>query len=208
MLALAREQGVRRVVVLSAVNVDEDPDRQPSRFRGDLNKETEDAVVGSGLDWVSLRPTVFAANLLGLWGAQLRAGDVVRGPYAGATSAPIHELDIAAVAARALVDEELTGRKLVLTGPESLTQAELVESIGVALHRPLRFAEVPPDAARQAMTEHGLPERFATAFLQLQAATVGQPALITGEVAKVLGRAALPIGRWAADHAAELAVAR
>ena len=100
LLALAREQGVRRVVVLSAVNVDEDLDRQPSRFRGDLNKETEDVVVGSGLDWVSLRPTVFAANLLGLWGEQLRAGDVVRGPYAGATSAPIHELDIAAVTAR------------------------------------------------------------------------------------------------------------
>lgn len=204
LLALARAKGVRRAVVLSAINVADDPERQPSRYRGDRNKEAEDAVVGSGLDWVSLRPTVFAANLLGMWGAQIRAGDVVRGPYAAATSAPIHERDIASVAARALVADDLLGRKLVLTGPRSLTQAELVTAIGAALDRPLRFAEVPPDAARNGMIEHGLPERFAAAFLALQASTVGHPAVVTDDVATVLGRAALPIEQWAREHAAEL----
>jgi uncharacterized protein YbjT (DUF2867 family) len=50
LLALAREQGVKRVVVLSAINVDDDPALQPSRYNGDRNKEVEDAAVASGLD--------------------------------------------------------------------------------------------------------------------------------------------------------------
>ena len=46
-------------------------------------------------------PTVFATNFAGMWAAQIRAGDVVAGPYAAASTAPIVETDIAAVAARA-----------------------------------------------------------------------------------------------------------
>src|SRR5882757_7709883 len=55
LLALAAEQGVRRVVALSAINVDDDPEYQPSRFNGDRNREVEDAVAGSGLPWVAVR---------------------------------------------------------------------------------------------------------------------------------------------------------
>lgn len=47
----------------------------------------------------------------------MRAGDLVRGPYADFAEPLIHEGDVAAVAARALVDDRLNGRKLRLTGP-------------------------------------------------------------------------------------------
>src|SRR5919197_649128 len=57
LLALARERGVQRVVVLSAINVDDDLAQQPSRYQGDRNKEVEDAAIASGLEWVSLRPS-------------------------------------------------------------------------------------------------------------------------------------------------------
>ncbi|MEV3982493.1 NAD(P)H-binding protein [Nonomuraea sp. NPDC049758] len=43
LLARAAERGARRVVALSAMNVDEPLDEQPSRFRGDRNKEAEAA---------------------------------------------------------------------------------------------------------------------------------------------------------------------
>lgn len=89
----ARE-GVTRLVALSAINCDDDFSRQPSRFRGDRNKEVEQYAAGSGLQWVSLRPTVFASNFLGMWGTQLQAGDVVRGPHAAASAALIADSDI------------------------------------------------------------------------------------------------------------------
>lgn len=53
LLVRAKAAGVRRVVVLSAVNVDDPLDEQPSRANGDRDTEVEAAAIGSGLEWVS-----------------------------------------------------------------------------------------------------------------------------------------------------------
>ena len=153
-VAQCRRAGVTKLVALSAINADDDFSRQPSRFRGDRNKEVEQLAVDSGLAWVSLRPTVFATNFAGMWSAQIRAGDVVAGPYAAASTAPIVESDIAAVAARALLTDELVGQRIPLTGPQAFTNAELVEVIGAVLGRPLQYREIP--AGRGAATVHRL----------------------------------------------------
>jgi uncharacterized protein YbjT (DUF2867 family) len=201
LLDRAARAGVERVVALSAINVDDDPARQPSRYRGDPNREIEAAAVGSGLDWVSLRPTVFAGNVLGLWAAQIHAGDVVHGPYADAASAPIDERDVAAVAARALLGEVESGTRLPLTGPRSLTRRELLATIGEVLGRPLELREVPPDAARAALVGQGFPAGFADAYLAMEAAAAGHPARTTTVVADVLGRPAHSFADWVAEHA-------
>jgi uncharacterized protein YbjT (DUF2867 family) len=195
----AKAAGVTRMVALSAVNVD-DAD-QPSRSRGDRNREVERAVTASGVDWVALRPTTFAANSIGLWAGQIRGGDVVHGPYADATWSPIHERDIAEVAVRAFLDDALLGTRPVLTGPESLTQREMVDTIGRAIGRPLDYREVAPDVARRAMVDRGFPDGFVAGLLAVQARSRGVPALITNEVRRILGRPALPFARWAADNA-------
>jgi uncharacterized protein YbjT (DUF2867 family) len=70
----------------------------------------EQLAVDSGLQWMSLRPSVFTSNFAGMWAEQIRAGNIVRGPYAAASSAPIVEIDIE-VAARALLGDELVGEK-------------------------------------------------------------------------------------------------
>jgi uncharacterized protein YbjT (DUF2867 family) len=134
----ARDQGVARLVALSAINADDDFSRQPSRFRGDRNKEVEQLAVDSGMEWVSLRPTVFITNFFGMWAPQIQAGDVVSGPYASASTAPIVDRDISAVAAKALLTDDLVGQKVPLTGPQAFTNAEMVEVIGTVLGRPLR----------------------------------------------------------------------
>jgi uncharacterized protein YbjT (DUF2867 family) len=202
LLALARERGVQRVVALSAMNVDDDPAEQPSRYNGDRNKEVEDAAVGSGLAWVSLRSSFFAINTLHAWGAQIRAGDVVRGPYATFAESPIHERDLAGVAARALLTDAVVGRRLELTGPQSLTHQELVAIIGEMIGRPLRYQEIPPEAAKQGMVRHGFPEPFVEALMARYAREVGQAAPLTGEVERILGRPPRTYAEWAADHAA------
>jgi uncharacterized protein YbjT (DUF2867 family) len=202
LLALARQRGVQRVVALSAMNVDDPLDQQPSRYNGDRNKEVEDATVASGLGWVSLRASAFAANTLRAWGAQVRAGDVVRYPYADFAEALIHERDLAAVAARALRTDELVGQRPVLTGPQSLTHWQLVATIGEVLGRPLRYHELPPEAATQGMLAQGLPEPFVRALMARYARGVGQIAPVTGEVQRILGRPARTYAQWVADHAA------
>jgi uncharacterized protein YbjT (DUF2867 family) len=161
--------------------------------------------VASGLEWVSLRASSFAANTLRAWGAQIRAGDVVRYPYASFAEAPIHEQDLAEAIARALSSDALVarrGRRLELTGPQSLTHQQLVTSIGEVLDRPLRFQELPPEVAKQGMIQQGIPEPFVEALLARYAREVGQPAPVTGEVERILGRPARTYAEWVADHAA------
>jgi uncharacterized protein YbjT (DUF2867 family) len=199
-VALARRSGVRKLVALSAINADDDFSRQPSRFRGDRNKEVEQLAVDSGLDWVSLRPAVFASNFVGMWSAQILAGDVVGGPYAAASAAPIVENDIAAVAAQALLTDELIGQQIPLTGPQAFTNSELVEIIGTVLGRPLRYLEVPADFVRQRFIGLGLGAEFADAYAAMLAETVDKPALVTREVEKITGRPATTFAQWVSDH--------
>ncbi len=183
------------------MNVDDDPFLQPSRYNGDRNKEVEEAAVRSGLEWVSLRASFFASNTLGLWGSQIRAGDVIRGPYATFAEAPIHEQDLAEVGTCALLTDELVGRKLELTGPQSLTHEEMVTIIGEMIGRPLRYQEIPPREAMRGMVQRGFPEPFVESLMARYARAVGQPAITTRDVDKMLGRPARTYARWVTDHA-------
>ncbi|WP_156690591.1 NAD(P)H-binding protein [Mycobacterium sp. Marseille-P9652] len=195
-----RRAGVTKLVALSAINADDDFSRQPSRFRGDRNREVERLAVDSGLEWVSLRPSVFATNFAGMWSAQIRAGDVVAGPYAAASAAPIVESDIAAVAARALLTDELVGQRVPLTGPEAFTNAQLVGVIAAVLDRPLRYREIPNDEVRRRFLALGFTAEFADAYIAMLGETLDKPALVTHDVEKILGRPATAFAEWVSAH--------
>lgn len=193
----AVREGVKRLVALSAINCEDDFSVQPSRFRGDRNREVEQYAVGSGLEWVSLRPTVFTSNFLGMWAGQLAGGDVVRGPYAAASAAPISDRDISAVAAHALLTDDLIGQRVALTGPQAFTNSGLLDVLGSVLRRPLRYLQVSDDLVRQRFAGLGFPAAFADAYLAMQAATITQPAIVTHEVNRILGRPAETFTAWA-----------
>lgn len=196
----AKAAGVTRLVALSAINVDDDFSRQPSRARGDRNREVDELTAASGLEWVSLRPSVFGTNFAGMWAPQIRGGDVVNGPFAMASSAPIAESDIAAVAARALLTDDLLGRRIPLTGPQSLTNVQMVETIGAVLGRDLRYREVPPDMVRQRFIGLGFGSEFADAYIAMLEDTIDRPALVTHDVEKVLKRPARSFAQWVSDN--------
>jgi len=59
----------------------------------------------------------------------------VRGPYPGFADPFIHEVDVASVLARALLDDSLAGQKISITGPQSVTHAEMVSTIGEVIGR-------------------------------------------------------------------------
>ncbi|MGY4652103.1 NAD(P)H-binding protein [Mycobacterium sp. URHB0021] len=196
----ARRRGVRRLVALSAINADDDFSRQPSRFRGDRNRETEQLAADSGLEWVSLRPTVFATNFFGMWAPQLQAGDVVTGPFAAASTAPIVERDISAVAARALLTDDLIAQRIPLTGPQAFTNTDLVGVIGAVLGRTLSYREAPTEMVRQRFIGLGFPAEFGDAYIAFLSATVGKPALVTHDVDKILDRPATTFAEAVLAH--------
>ena len=151
-----------------------------------------------------LRPGMFASNALHWWAPQVRKGDVVRWPYGAAETAPIDERDIAAVAARALLDARHRGADHVLTGPESLSQAAQVRAIADATGRPLRFEELSPDEFRRE-TAATWPAAVVEMLLGAWRATLGQPAFVTSTVQEILGSPPRSFRQWAADNAAAFA---
>ncbi|MEU7830453.1 NAD(P)H-binding protein [Nonomuraea sp. NPDC049129] len=199
LLEAARTAGVRRVVTVSALIVAEEEDPEEGSNAA-IHRELEMAVEAAVPEWTHLRPGAFAANSL-RWTPQLQAGDVVRGPYAQARTSPIHEADIAAVAVRALLGDDLLGQAPTLTGPEGLSFAEQVEIIGSVVSRPLRYEEISPDMAAQAMMAHGVRKEQVDSLLSYFADSIGKPVPITGEVERILGRPPRTFAQWVADNA-------
>ncbi|MDQ3900292.1 MAG: NAD(P)H-binding protein [Actinomycetota bacterium] len=197
LLALAAEQGVERVVALSAVTV-----QYAAGYRrfADAFKAVEDAIKPSGLQWTFLRSADYAANALA-WVPQIRSASVVRGAYGDAATSTIHERDVAAVAARALVNPAHAGHTYLLTGPQSLTQRDKVRLIGEVIGKELSFEELPPEPIRQAMLVQGLPEDVSDRLLGSLADYAKQPGPSSNTVEQVLGRPALTFAEWAAEHA-------
>lgn len=166
-----------------------------------MHATVEQQVRDSGLGWTFLRPNAFATNAF-QWLPQIRSGDTVRGVFADASTAPIHEDDIVAVAERTLLHDGHDGAVHRLTGPEAVTHAEQVAAIGRALGRDLRFVEVPPHEAGPDLFPH-VPQGMLERFLK----TIGDPAgtepEITPTVEKITGSPARTFTEWAEDHAAD-----
>jgi uncharacterized protein YbjT (DUF2867 family) len=199
-----------RVVFLSSMGSRADQAEAGTAFHAAVERELRRA----GLAWTFLRPGGFASNTL-LWAAQIRTDGVVRWPYARAARSLIHERDIAAVAVRCLTgghaDGEYSGGEQggsgqsgavhVLTGPEAVTQEEQVHAIGRAVGRPVRYEEIPADAALVQMLADGWLRPFAEHALAHWATLVEQPEPVTDTVERLTGTAARTFGEWARDHA-------
>jgi uncharacterized protein YbjT (DUF2867 family) len=186
---------VRRVVYLSADVPDLADGEQPTIF----HQEIERLIRQSGLTWTFVRAIDFATNTLG-WADQIKRG-VVRLPYGQASRSLIHERDIADVVVHVLSSDGHDGTRYVVTGPESITQAEIVGIIGETIGRDVRWEELPLEIARKQLTAAWGNARFVEARLKAWASFVDSPERVTDAVERLLGRPARTFRSWAQEHA-------
>jgi uncharacterized protein YbjT (DUF2867 family) len=202
-LAAAKEAGVRRIVFQSSGSVDDLAGTQPHQVAA-FHHDVEQEIRKSGLEWTFLRLELSAANAL-QWAfdvpAQVKAGDVVRGPYAAAAGAPIHPADFAAIAIEALTVDEHAGRSYRVSGPESLTHEQQIKLLGEAIGRPLRYEEISPESAREAMG----PFAPADVLLDDWARHIDRPAPVTDTIQKLTGHPGRGFAEWASDYRADFA---
>ncbi|MDF5757644.1 NAD(P)H-binding protein [Spongiactinospora sp. TRM90649] len=202
---LARQAGVRRIVVLSGASVTAGLHVNP----------VEQAVEESGLEWTHVRPCEFMTNLLQIWAPAIRAERVVRYPFADEPMNLIHEADIAAVAVTALLRDGHHGKAYTLTGPALITVREQVAAIGAALGEEVRYEEVTRERARELMKAQG---GFAAesadlmlGFVEYDGAAPADGAYadqdwsalmrVWPDVEHVTGHPPRPYTQWAHDHA-------
>jgi uncharacterized protein YbjT (DUF2867 family) len=193
----------RRIVFLTAPLKTPHPFFQQPNPARDLAERVERLIEESGIEWTFLRAGMFAGNARHFWGPQIRAGDVVRWPYLEAPTAPTDERDLAAAAVRMLCENTHAGREYVVTGPQSLTQAEQVHTLGRALGRSLRVDEMSPDEARSELLPFLGSPAFVNMLLTAWAAALGQPAFLTSTFTELTGARPRTFLEWSTDHAAE-----
>jgi uncharacterized protein YbjT (DUF2867 family) len=195
-LADMRTAGVQRVVLLSTgAVVGGDLDNEIVRF----NVVSEAAVRDSGLAWTVLRPSGFMSNTL-QWITQLRAGDVVREPFADVAIAAIDPRDIAAVAALALTAEGHDRCSYRLTGPRSLLPADRARILGEVLGRTITVLAEGDDAARTRMSA-AMPESLVDAFFQFFRRGGYDDSRVDDTAPRLLGRPRHTFHDWASAHA-------
>jgi len=191
----------RRVVFLSSPHRTPHPFFQQPNPAAALHADIERLIAASGLASTVVRPGMFASNALYWWAAPIRDAGVVRWPYGAAETAPIDERDVASVAARALCEDGHAGGDYVLTGPDSLSQAEQVGIIGDVIGRRIQFEELSPEEFRRE-TAGSWPPLVVDMLLAAWGATIGRPAFVTSAVSDVVGSPPRTFRQWVADHAA------
>jgi len=189
---------VRRIVFLSAINVQDGATAEQNGMWG----EVEQAIEQSGVEWTFLRAGGFAANTLG-WADQIRSEGVVRWVHGEAARSLIHERDIADVAVHALTDAKHSGAKYVLTGPEAVTQASQAAIIGEVTGLPVRWEEAAPEVAVELMTAFTGDLAFAQHAVDYWASLIDAPEPVTSAVEEITGHPARTFRAWAEEHAGD-----
>jgi len=158
----------------------------------------ERAVEASGVAWTHLEAGEFMPNVE-IWAEQIKAGDEVRDAYPDSANALIALEDIAAVAARILLDGGHEGRTHQLTGPQTETRAEKVRQIGLALGRKLTYVEITPEQAAERLRP--TMGDFASWYVAGAAQLVTHPQPVTRTVEEITGRPGTTLAQWMAANA-------
>jgi (4-alkanoyl-5-oxo-2,5-dihydrofuran-3-yl)methyl phosphate reductase len=190
---IARQHGVRHIVLLSALAVDYGPENAIAQH----HMKAEQAVRESGTDWTFLRPGAFMSNAL-QWAESIRTQGIARVPFGDIGLPSVDSRDIAAVAAQALISNWHAGKIYSLTGPESMTPRQQVRMIGEALGRVLGFDTIPDDIARENMLRH-MPAVIVDAIFDLNKRG-HDVSTVLPTVEEVTGRAPIAFKQWAIDH--------
>lgn len=94
------------------------------------------------------------------------------------------------------------GKTYILTGPESLSHADVAEKLSAALGKKVAFVDLPPEAFKQAVMGAGVPEWLADGLNELYADwRTGSISAVSPAVAGVAKKQPIPFGQFARDYA-------
>ncbi|MDQ0380227.1 NmrA family NAD(P)-binding protein [Amycolatopsis thermophila] len=131
----------------------------------------DDLIASTGAGYRALTMPSFMDNLLDQVPSITKEG-VFFSPTPGDHKRPACATrDIAAVAARLLLDDGWSGqREVPVLGPEDLSQDEMAVIMSEVLGRPVRFQEVPLEAFKAGLLRQGWSEAMAQGMVAMMAA--------------------------------------
>lgn len=138
----AEKAGVQLIIVNSSMWAPDEPSGQ-SQF--DCVLSMEEAMRDGSIPVIVFRPTLFMSNLHGDWVKNNLRNGLYRYSHPSDLLADwICLEDVAQFMVAALKKPELAGRKIMIGGPDRLRTRDVVELVGQAMGKELRFEYVPP----------------------------------------------------------------
>lgn len=189
----AKAQGVRKIVLMSAMGADAD-DSAPLR-------QAELHLIASGLAWNIIRPNWFMQNFHTFWLQGIREEGKILLPAGQAKGSFIDARDIAAVAVSLLQRRDLDNRAFDLTGPEALDHDEVAAILSRELGRPIAYEDISPEAMRTRLLAAGLPADYAEFLLLILGFfKAGYAQTVSSAVQDITGAAPRTFEAYARDH--------
>jgi uncharacterized protein YbjT (DUF2867 family) len=192
---LAKEEGVKRILKLSSLDVEH------GLAIGAWHEKGEAAIRAVGIPFTFVRPTGFMSNLLA-WAHSIKTEKIVKSSTADGRRPFIHSEDIAAVSVEALVSASYVGQSLSITGPDSLTFGEATATIAKAIGESLKYQAISDEEARQRYSKvSGSLEETEAHVALWRAIREGRLANVTHDVEHILGRKPITLTQWAEENA-------
>jgi uncharacterized protein YbjT (DUF2867 family) len=189
----AKHQGVKKIVLMTAMGVDFD-DSIPLR-QAELHLER------SGLRYAIVRPNWFMQNFNSFWIEGIRSMGKIMLPTGQARGSFIDARDIGAVAAKLLMESTWDGAAYDLTGSQALNHDEVAAILSKASGKTIGYLDISEDQMRAPLIAAGLPPDYAEALLQILAAfKAGAAERVTDAVQTITGRAPISIEQYAQDY--------
>lgn len=201
----ARESGVGLLVRSSILGADLGSPAEFVRVHTECDRYLEQSV----LAYVIVRPNLFLQNVpesnipsVGEDGnLYVDAGD--------ARISMVDTRDVAAVAARVLIEDGHAGAHYDVTGPEALSYQDVAAKLSAALGREITYVDVPDDAVRDSLLGMGLDSWFADALVGLyqdyrRSGTDGYAAVVTDTVERITRHPARTLDTLPSELTAQL----
>jgi uncharacterized protein YbjT (DUF2867 family) len=191
----AKRAGVRHIVKLSAIGVDDET--QPTAIKS--HGANERHIRESGVAFTFLRPNSFMQNFITYFPP--RNGAIYL-PWGNGMASFVDTRDIASVAAKALTSDGHGGRIYTLTGPATLGIAEVALILSEVTGREFKYVDVPEAAARDGMLQAGVPPWQVELVLELHAVNKqNRWSAVTSDIEKITGTPPTDFAQFARDHA-------
>lgn len=203
MVKAAREAGIERIVKLASFRADKD-----TFLVGQLHREIERQIEGSGMAWTFLRPNYLMQNFVMLMADDIREDNAFYDSIGDARISCIDARDVGAVAARVLTEPGHEGAAYDLSGPEAIGYHEAAAMLSEALGRTISYVPIGDDEFRKKLQALGVPEEYVEIFVDVNRQTRlgnAEDHIVTASVEEVTGRPPTPFAQFCRDYASAFA---
>lgn len=188
----AKAAGVKHIVKLSGVPVYMDRAREMPLAKWNLR--SENFLRGLDIAWTILRPSFFMSNMM-MWG--VKETGMLALPVGEGKDAPIDPRDISEVAAKVLSSMGHENKIYELTGPELISQKEMLQKVSAAIGKSLNFVDVDPEIWLKHALDIGFPRPVADSMLKYFAMVKsGELSFVRQTVPSLLSRSAYTFDQW------------